>query len=87
MKRPKFCVGEEVRVRSIYAPEHNTDRTEVIAAKWAAGVVTGFYGWFYKTAHQPDMNKWWIEPSLEKIPPEERLDWAECEWQPSVEHA
>ena len=31
-KRPKFCVGEEVMIRSESCPEQNTDKTEVVEA-------------------------------------------------------
>ena len=81
---PKFCVGEEVMIRSQYAPEYNTDRTEVVSAIYreAPGINTGHIGWWYKTAHQPDKRKSWVESSLRKLPPDEIKGWESCAWQP-----
>jgi len=84
---PKFCVGEEVKVRGTLTSAYDTDRTEVIKAKWRVGVKTRYVGWFYQTAHQPDLTKWWMEPSLHKLPPSERTSWKDCIWQPLKESA
>ena len=76
---PKFCVGEEVAIDSKIAPEYNTDRTEVIYAEYreAHQGSLGIAGWKYKTAHQPDKTKEFLESSLRKIKPDESVSFKE----------
>ena len=71
--RPKFVVGENVMVRSIIVSDYDIDKTEVIAAEYFDGLIVindyrrRYTGWRYKTEHQPDKSKWWLEESLVKI--------------------
>ena len=82
----KFIVGEEVMVVSKTMPQHNTGKTEVVHSQYiCSGLKTNhsYRGWVYKTAHQPDMSKIWMEDSLKKIPPNTLTSWENCVWQPS----
>jgi len=83
--QPKFCVGEEVMVRGETTSEYDIDRTEVIYSRYTAAHQSslGVEGYKYKTAHQPDMNRTWLEGSLRKLPPEDRVGFEDCEWQPT----
>lgn len=87
--KPKFCVSEEVAVRGTYASDYDIDRTEVIAVKYVEeGESTlGFPGWRYKTAHQPDMSRSWVEESLRKIPPKDRTNLLKGIWELPVSGA
>lgn len=89
--RPKFCVGEQVAVRSKISPQHDVDKTEVIAITY--GDHGRFYstadfsaqpsGWRYQTSHQTDDSKWYREDSLHKLPHEDRISWEDCVFNPS----
>jgi hypothetical protein len=85
--RPKFCVGEEVMVRSKQMPEFNTSKTEVVEAAYITARNTHngeiITGWHYKTANRPESKGYWDESALRKLPPEERASWSDCAWQPS----
>ena len=73
--KQKFMVGEAVAVYGVVSSEFDTERTEVIDAIYAHGneMINCGYGpastdgWRYKTAHQPDKSKWWVEDSLVKL--------------------
>jgi len=91
MDKPKFCVGEEVMVRSLYFPEKNTDRIEIVGVKkssecnFAAG--TKEVGvWSYRLAGQ-DSHTYSRESSLRKIPPEDRTQFDDEIWNPLKETA
>jgi len=90
MKRPRFCVGEQVCVRGILVNKFDIDCAEVIEAKYfnhsdlINGQICRIPGWKYKTDHMPDTekDKWFLEESLKKLPP--RKDpWALCIFNPS----
>ena len=74
---PKFCVGEEVMVRGVNTSDYDTDRTEITRSirciGYRDGPMNGHIGWYYQTAHQPNSQLWWLEDSLRKIPPSERI--------------
>lgn len=85
-KLAKFFVGQEVMVESKRCPQYNTKRTEVVYSHYiSAGLTTdhSYRGWVYKTAHQPEMDKVWVEESLKPIPPDSRTSWEDCIWQPN----
>jgi hypothetical protein len=85
--RPKFCVGEEVAVACLNQPD--MARTEIVEMQWfekepwrAVGIYTG---WAYKFTDQWDPATWSRECLVHKLPPEERTQWSDCEWQPDRE--
>lgn len=84
--RPKFIIGEEVMIRSIYDPASDIDKTEVIEMVYMQGDNSRSYvGWAYRTLHIQAENGWYAEASLKKIPPDDRSSWESCVWQPSKE--
>ena len=84
MMRPKFCVDEEVQLRSKNCPDENSDRTVVARAEFGAFTdnISGEerVNWVYQLVHAG--SKWWDESALRKIPPEDRTSWEDCVWQP-----
>jgi hypothetical protein len=85
--RPKFCVGEEVMVRSTTWPELNTDSVEVVFAEYqiSRSLRTGIIRmtWCYKTANGPNYDtEYFSDAALRKLPPEQRTQWSDCAWQP-----
>lgn len=77
MIRPKFIVGEPVRVACVRDVHENTDRTEVTRLGYAFNRGTHLY----QTASQTDPKKWFLEKSLRKIPPGDRLSWEDLRQQ------
>ena len=73
--KPKFCVGEEVMVRSTIAPEFNVDKAEIVKAIYVKKQISsiGYEGWGYQTDSQPDKGLYYTEPALRKLPPEDRI--------------
>ncbi len=77
--KPKFCIGEEVRLVSIMMPELNTDRTEIIKMGYRMSA-DGVFEWGYGLDIPSD--RWAGERALRKLPPEDRAQWSDCAWQP-----
>jgi len=82
--KPKFCVGEEVMIRSSISTSRNVDRTEILRMKYGSGYeITNrdkiFHYWMYWT---DSIEIPFGEPALRKLPPEDRTQWSDCEWMP-----
>jgi len=82
MDRPKFCVGEEVMIRSNILPQYNTDRTEILLM--SETIIKSVDGWHYKTDATPDILEdntlvafWVCEANLRKIPHDKRTSMEE----------
>lgn len=71
--RPKFCVGEEVDLRSKNAYA-DIDKIEVVYVEHASGTMLrsgGQYtGFLYGLAGRPHGVKLWTETALRKSPPD-----------------
>jgi len=79
VNRPKFCVGEQVKLVSESSPQCNREKTEVTGVKYENGT---YKGWAYETpeAILIDTSIWcpsFREKCLRKIPPDERLSFDE----------
>lgn len=86
--KPKFCVGEEVRITGCRDPSYNTEHDEILKVEWVDEWKNGMLPpcWAYVTtniAHKGNLSH--PEHRLRKIPPEERTGWEECVWQPNKE--
>ena len=83
--KPKFCVGEEVEIRSTICPQNNTAKTEITEQAFRMGFPQGgdkeksYLLWVYKT---DSCQSYVGETSLRKLPPEDRTQWSDCEWMP-----
>ena len=86
--RPKFCVGEQVLALMI---NNNWIRTHIEFIEWDADVLhhnlSGedkfVEGWFYYIeGMDPNGEDCHLESDLKKIPPENRIQWQDCAWQP-----
>lgn len=87
MSRPKFSVGEEVAVVGVIDPCYDTPKTEIVSCRWATswhnGQETVLNSWGYQTDHiSYQSGAWLLERCLRKLPPEERISWSDCAWQP-----
>ena len=91
--RPKFCVGEEVAVVSQIHPSFNCERTEIEEMEFSEYGEDVLFAnsmgtedepmWYYGTSAFPDALL--DETFLRKLPPPDRLQWSDCEWQPDRE--
>ena len=84
--KPKFCVGEEVRVTGCINPENNCDKTEIIRVEWFDRWSNADYGpsYGYITCNIADRLPDHSHPecNLRKLPPESRTGWEDCVWKP-----
>lgn len=86
--RPKFCVGEEVDIDSIMNPGTVYRREEITGIYWEElyldKVFGAYRGWRYYSASFPEgCGVAHLEPQLRKLPPEERIQWSDCAFQPT----
>ena len=85
--RPKFCIGEEVSVTALSQPD--IEKTEVVDIFWCnmpLGAIRDnnpYLGWGYRVAGQANPRAFSREHRVRKLPPEERTQWSDCEWQPN----
>lgn len=93
-QEPKFHLGEAVMVRCPSRPESNTDKTIVtevrhmdnkrmIAAQTREEVIIN--GFYYRTEHMTGVieSGYFKETSLQKLPPNDVIEWADCEFKPT----
>ncbi len=80
--RPKFTVGEEVRIYSADHPSQTVECTEVLGMSY--GELKGIEGdtWVYQTVAVGNGKYWIHEDFLQKLPPKHRISWEDCVFKP-----
>ena len=88
--RPKFCVGEQILICGEMRTEYNGQVHEILKIKWMERARDSISkelfprGYRYLTTTHPIV---WRETALRKLPPEDRISFNDCEWQPDKEGA
>ncbi len=68
MNKPKFCVGEEVKLDSASLPEENRFKVEIRKSRYFKGKFVyelfSYDGWVYQVKGS---KYWWVEGCLTKL--------------------